>query len=152
MKPSEIKLLTQALEAKGHNVHKGKDSWNEKVRYSVIYHEEANPNVYGSRSVELDFAPSDNKNIAGLLLDYSMKLLDLEYENKFLEVMIKDKFVDTSKVHLAYIAGQFTLEKFFHQVQSQYMALISKNEKSIAIHKRIVADLQEILESSKVNN
>ncbi|MDN7678103.1 hypothetical protein [Burkholderia cenocepacia] len=131
MKPSEIKLLTTKLEAKGYRIHKGKSSWDNTVSYSATH-----PNELSVR-----FAPGDSQTIQTIIKDCYIGIKFANNEIEKYHKMIDEKLVDPSFVD---IYSTTTLDALWDGLKMEYEKQISNKVDFIARTQTVIADLEDI--------
>lgn len=133
MKPSNIKSITTALEAKGYQVYKNTSSWNGKIFYVATH----------KNGVRIDFAPADNKTTQTLIDEKQYMICHFHNEIRKYESLIAEELVDMDLFNHEY--SKMKLDEIWSRAKKEYEESIQSHIESIKDYEEVIADLQELL-------
>lgn len=139
MRPSEIKLLTEGLEARGYDIKPGK-VWNGKPGYGVRY---SNPSLPDA-STYFAFAPSDHQSISDLIKDQEAAIESSKSEAEDYARKANNKIISRTDLNDLYLKREQTLDELWISVKIFYEQQIERHTNHLKLSEIVASHLKEI--------
>ncbi|MFM0417491.1 hypothetical protein [Paraburkholderia aromaticivorans] len=136
MRPSELKLLTESLEAKGYSINKGKT--DGKVFYEAIYSAPTIPDLH----TVLYFEARDHQTIYGLIIQQQGYVEGAQSEIDDYTRKLNNKII--GRHDLVNLEREQTVDELWNIVKAFYEKQIAQETKHMKLAEIVVSHLKEI--------